>query len=59
MPDNVDEIQTARAAQAERTAFTEKAILDAAEAVFARGGLAGTRVREIAEAAGVNGATLY
>jgi AcrR family transcriptional regulator len=53
------ENQTARAAQAERTAFTETAILDAAEAVFARRGLAGTRVREIAEAAGVNGATLY
>ena len=53
------EIQTVRAAQAERTAFTEKAILDAAEAVFARCGLAGTRVREIAQAAGVNGATLY
>lgn len=53
------ESQTARAAQAERTAFTEKAILDAAETVFARRGLAGTRVREIAEAAGVNGATLY
>jgi TetR/AcrR family transcriptional regulator len=50
---------TARAAQAERTAFTEKAILDAAEAAFARRGLAGTRVREIADAAGVNGATLY
>jgi TetR/AcrR family transcriptional regulator len=59
MPNNVEEIHTARAAQAERTAFTEKAILDAAEAVFARRGLAGTRVRQIAEAAGVNGATLY
>jgi len=59
MPNNKDEVQTARAAQAERTAFTEKAILDAAEGVFARRGLAGTRVREIAEAAGVNGATLY
>lgn len=59
MSDKKDEIQTARAAQAERTAFTEKAILDAAEGVFARRGLAGTRVREIADAAGVNGATLY
>jgi len=59
MPDETGETQTARAAQAERTAFTEKAILDAAEAVFARRGLAGTRVREIAEATGVNGATLY
>jgi AcrR family transcriptional regulator len=59
MPDSAEEIHTARAAQAERTAFTEKAILDAAEGVFARRGLAGTRVRQIAEAAGVNGATLY
>ena len=59
MADKNSEIHTARAAQAERTAFTEKAILDAAEAVFARRGLAGTRVREIADAAGVNGATLY
>jgi AcrR family transcriptional regulator len=57
--DTAKESQTARAAQAERTAFTEKAILDAAETVFARRGLSGTRVREIAEAAGVNGATLY
>ncbi len=46
-------------AQAERAAFTEGRILDAAEIVFARRGLAGTRVREIAEAARVNGATLY
>ena len=59
MPDLSQENHTARAAQAERTAFTENAILDAAEAVFARRGLSGTRVREIAEAAGVNGATLY
>lgn len=46
-------------AEAERAAFIEKAILDAAERAFARRGLTGTRVREIAEAAGVNGATLY
>jgi AcrR family transcriptional regulator len=46
-------------AQGERTGFTEARILDAAEIVFARRGLAGTRVREIAVAAGVNGATLY
>ena len=59
MPEASKESQTARAAQAERTAFTENAILDAAEAAFARRGLEGTRVREIAEAAGVNGATLY
>jgi len=59
VPEPSKESQTARAAQAERTAFTENAILDAAEAAFARRGLEGTRVREIAEAAGVNGATLY
>jgi TetR/AcrR family transcriptional regulator len=59
MPPSSKTPHTARAARAERTAFTEHAILDAAEAVFARRGLEGTRVREIAEAAGVNGATLY
>ncbi|MFQ5416373.1 MAG: TetR/AcrR family transcriptional regulator [Myxococcota bacterium] len=59
MADHPNESRTARAAQAERTAFTERAILDAAEVVFARRGLAGTRVREIAQAAGMNGATLY
>lgn len=53
------EFTTRQAAQAERTAFTERRILDAAEVAFARRGLAGTRVREIAAAAGVNGATLY
>lgn len=42
-----------------RSAATEARILDAAEIVFARRGLEGTRVREIAEAAEVNGATLY
>jgi AcrR family transcriptional regulator len=59
MAEEAEKLSTRRAAQAERTAFTEKKILDAAEVVFARRGLAGTRVREIAEAAGVNGATLY
>ena len=59
MPVNIGKAGTARAAQSERIAFTERAILDAAEEVFARRGLKGTRVREIAEAAGVNGATLY
>jgi AcrR family transcriptional regulator len=44
---------------AERTARTEDRILDASEVVFARRGLAGTRVREIAAAAGVNSASLY
>jgi AcrR family transcriptional regulator len=43
----------------ERAAATGSRILDAAERAFARTGLAGTRVREIAQAAGVNAATLY
>ncbi|MFN8544122.1 MAG: TetR/AcrR family transcriptional regulator [Candidatus Binatia bacterium] len=43
----------------EKTTTTEARILDTAEVVFARRGLAGTRVREIAAAAAVNGATLY
>jgi len=42
-----------------RAAATELRVLRAAEAAFARRGLAGTRVREIALAAGVNAATLY
>ncbi len=47
------------AARAQRVAFMEERILDAAEGVFARRGRAGSRVREISEAAGVNAATLY
>jgi AcrR family transcriptional regulator len=43
----------------ERAAATEQRILGAAEHAFARRGLAGTRVREIAAAAGLNPATLY
>jgi AcrR family transcriptional regulator len=39
--------------------LTRERILEAAELVFARRGLKGTRVREIAAAAGVNAATLY
>lgn len=50
---------TRAAALAERAAFTDGQILDAAELLFARHGLRGTRVREIAAAAGVNEATLY
>lgn len=50
---------TRAAALAERAAFTDGQILDAAELLFARHGLRGTRVREIAQAAGVNEATLY
>lgn len=42
-----------------RADLTREKVLEAAEAVFARRGLSGTRVREIAEAAGVNVATLY
>lgn len=52
-------ISTREAALAERAAFTEGQILDAAELLFARHGLRGTRVREIAGAAGLNEATLY
>jgi TetR/AcrR family transcriptional regulator len=43
----------------ERAAATEQRILEAAERAFACHGLAGTRVREIAAAAGLNPATLY
>lgn len=43
----------------ERAAATEQRILAAAERTFARHGLAGTRVREIAAAADLNPATLY
>jgi TetR/AcrR family transcriptional regulator len=39
--------------------LTRERILQAAERAFARRGLRGTRVREIADEAGVNGATLY
>ncbi len=46
----------ARTARGEETAGR---ILDAAATVFARRGLAGTRVRDIATEAGVNVATLY
>jgi AcrR family transcriptional regulator len=46
-------------AQAQAPIPTETRILDAAEVAFARRGLAGTRIREIAAAAEVNGATLY
>ena len=42
-----------------KSAVTEGRILDAAERVFAKRGRDGTRVREIADAADVTGATLY
>ncbi len=59
MSDIPNEFATRDLAQAKRAAFTAARILDAAEVAFARRGLAGTRVREIARAADVNGATLY
>ena len=59
MIDNKQENDYSSNASAERAAVTEGRILDAAEVVFARRGLAGTRVREIAAAVGLNGATLY
>jgi AcrR family transcriptional regulator len=53
MPDRQKEIAPTRGD------LTRERILEAAELVFARRGLRGTRVREIAAAARVNGATLY
>ena len=53
------DLTTTQEAQAERAAFVEQRILDSAEVAFGRRGLEGTRVREIAETAGVNSATLY
>ena len=43
----------------ERASGAQQKILDAASAVFARGGFAGARVDEIARRAGVNKAMLY
>jgi AcrR family transcriptional regulator len=51
--------QVEERAPVSRADLTREKILEAAEVVFARRGLSGTRVREIAEAAGVNVATLY
>jgi AcrR family transcriptional regulator len=42
-----------------RAELTRERILEAAEILFARRGLNGTRIREIAESAGVNSATIY
>ncbi len=50
---------TQSAAALTRSEATEARILDAAEGVFARNGLRGTRVRELALAAGVSAGTLY
>src|ERR1043165_5654888 len=44
---------------ANRDASTETKILDAAHAVFLRGGTAGARMQEIADEAGVNKALLH
>jgi TetR/AcrR family transcriptional regulator len=42
-----------------RAELTRERVLAAAEIVFAKRGLNGTRIREIAETAGVNSATIY
>jgi AcrR family transcriptional regulator len=42
-----------------RAELTRERILEAAEVLFARRGLTGTRIREIAETAEVNNATIY
>ena len=42
-----------------RAELTRERILEAAEVVFAKHGLNGTRIREIAQTAGVNNATIY
>ena len=52
-------LSVSEAALAERAAYTRNVNLDAAELMFAQHGLQGTRVRSIAEQAGVNVATLY
>lgn len=59
MTELAGKVSVREAALAERAAYTQNAILDAAEQVFAKGGLQGARVREIADLAGVNVATLY
>jgi TetR/AcrR family transcriptional regulator len=51
--------ETQRETPKTRGEATRERILEAAELVFARRGLQGARIREIAEAAGVNGATIY
>ena len=42
-----------------RAELTRERILEAAEVVFAKHGLNGTRIREIARTAEVNNATIY
>lgn len=53
------QISVRKAAQAEQATVVQSAILAAAEKLFAKNGLQGTRVRDIADMAGVNVATLY
>jgi TetR/AcrR family transcriptional regulator len=53
------QIRQSRSKRAERSAATRRAILAAAERVFAESGLAGARTDAIAAKAGVNKALLY
>lgn len=53
------QISVKKAARAEQATVIQTAILEAAEELFAKHGLPGTRVRDIADVAGVNVATLY
>ena len=53
------QISVRKAARAEQATVVQTAILEAAEELFAKKGLEGTRVRDIADIAGVNVATLY
>ncbi len=59
MTEPKEKLSVRDAALAERSAYTKNAILNAAEEIFAKGGLQGARVRDIADEAGVNVATLY
>ena len=56
MPETVEKIEGRIPTRAE---LTRERILEAAEVVFAKHGLNGTRIREIAQTAGVNNATIY
>ena len=53
------QISVKKAARAEQATVVQTAILEAAEELFGKHGLPGTRVRDIADMAGVNVATLY
>ena len=56
MPETVEQMAGRIPTRAE---LTRQRILEAAEVVFAKHGLNGTRIREIAKTAGVNNATIY